>query len=136
MLHTIVLIVLLSFVPKIIIQHFIFLYHSKFLSKRVFLISRDVDDRMGGKSKPQKESLDKKLKPKKILYRTAHHQDYSVKIKPTKKIRAKFFLPQKNPQNLKFQTQKILRSSLSLEIRSTSTGVSFHPKFLNRKFCL
>ena len=135
MLHTIVLIVLLSFVPQIIIQHFIFLYHSKFLSKRVFLISRDVDDRMGEKSKPQKESLDKKLKPKKILYRTAHHQDYSVKIKPTKNTCPIFPTP-KESQNLKFQTQKILRSSLSLEIRSTSTGVSFHPKFLNRKFCL
>ena len=134
MLHTIVRIVLLSFVLQIIIQHFIFLYHSKFLSKRVSRISRDVDDRMGGKSKPQKESLDKKLKPKKILYRTTHHQDYSVKIKPTEKILAKFFLPQKNPgiENFKpkksFDHRRYLKSGVPpLEFRST-------PNFLIESF--
>ena len=53
-LHTIVRIVLLSFVPTNIVQHFIFLYHSKFLSKGVFRISRDVDDRMWVKIKTPK----------------------------------------------------------------------------------
>ena len=52
--HTIVRIVLLSFVPTIIIQHFIFLYRSKFFSKGVFRISRDVDDRMWAKIKNPK----------------------------------------------------------------------------------
>ena len=40
----------------------------------------------------------------------------------------------KESGNQKFETQQILRSSPSLEIRSTSTGNSFHPKFLYRKF--
>ena len=53
-LHTIVRIVLLSFVPTIIIHHFIFLYHSKFRSQGVFRISRDVDDRMRAKIKTLK----------------------------------------------------------------------------------
>ena len=44
------------------------------------------------------------------------------------------FLTPKESWNQKFQTQQILRSSPSLKIRSTSTGVSFHPKFLYRKF--
>ena len=55
--------------------------------------------------------------------------------KPPKIILAKFSSPKKS-RNRKFQTQKILRSSPSLEIRSTSTGFLFNPKFLNRKFCL
>ena len=42
----------------------------------------------------------------------------------------------KESWNQKFQTQKILLSSLSLEIRSTSIGFLFNLKFLNRKFCL
>ena len=56
-------------------------------------------------------------------------------IKPPKIILAKFSYPKKS-RNRKFQSQKILRSSPSLEIRSTSTGFLFNPKFLNRKFCL
>ena len=95
-LHTIVRIVLLSFVLTIIIHHFIFLYHSKFLSKGVFRISRDLDERMGAKIKTPKFP-GSKLNGQKILYRTTHRQDYSVKIKPTKKILTKFFLAQKNP---------------------------------------
>ena len=47
-------IVLLSFVTTIINQHFIFLYHNKFLSKGVFRISRDVDDGMWAKIKTAK----------------------------------------------------------------------------------
>ena len=47
----------------------------------------------------------------------------------------RIFLPKKS-RNRKFQTQKILRSSPSLEIRSTSTGFLFNPKFLLRTFCL
>ena len=42
----------------------------------------------------------------------------------------------KESWNQKFQTQQILRSSPSLKIQSNSTGVSFHPKSLYRKFCL
>ena len=60
-------------------------------------------------------------------YRTAHHRDYSVKIKPTKKILAKFFLPQKNPgiENFKpkksFDHRRYLKSGVpTLEFRSTS----------------
>ena len=44
------------------------------------------------------------------------------------------FSSPKESWNQKFQTQKILRSSPSLKIRSTSTEVSFDPKFLYRKF--
>ena len=51
----------------------------------------------GGKNQNPQNSLDQKLTPQKIPYRTAHQQDYSVKIKPTKKILAKLFLPQKDP---------------------------------------
>ena len=107
-------------------QHFIFLYHSKFLSKWVFRISRDVDDRMWAKIKTPKIPWTKNFTPKKIPYRTTHHQDYSVKIKPTKKILAKFFLPQKNPgiENFKpkksFYHRRHLKSGLpQLEFRST-----------------
>ena len=53
-LHTIVRIVLLSFVLTIIIHHFIFLHHSKFRSQGVFRILRDVDERMGAKVKTPK----------------------------------------------------------------------------------
>ena len=95
-LHTIVRIVLLSFVPTIIVQHFTFLFHGKFFSKWVFRISRDVDDRMWAKIKTPKIPWTK-INSQKIPYRTTHHQDYSVKIEPTNKIRAKCFLLQKNP---------------------------------------
>ena len=56
-------------------------------------------------------------------------------IKPPKIILAEFSYPKKS-RNRKFQTKKILRSSPSLEIRSTSTGFLFNPKFLLRTFCL
>ena len=79
---------------------------------------------MGQKSKPQKFP-EPKINPQKILYRTTHRQDYSVKIKPTKKILAKFFLPQKNPgiENFKpkksFYHRRQLKSGLpQLEFRS------------------
>ena len=131
-LHTIVRIVLLSFVLTIIIHHFIFLYHSKLLSKGVFRISRDVDERMGTKIKTPKFP-GSKLNGQKFLHRTTHHQDYSVKIKPTKKYLPNFSYPIRILE-LNILNPKILRSSLSIEIRSTFTGVSFHPKFLNQKF--
>ena len=50
-----------------------------------------------------------------------------------KKYLPKFPTP-KESWNQKFQTEQILRSSPSLKIRSTSTRVSFHPKFFYRKF--
>ena len=81
------------------------------------------------KSKPP-NSPDQNLT---ALYRTTHHQDYSVKIKPTKKYLPNFSYPIRI-QELNILNPKILRSSLSIEVRSTFTGVSFHPKFLNQKF--
>ena len=76
---------------------------------------------MGQKSKPKS-----KFNPQKLLYRTTHRQDYSVKIKPTKKILGKFFLPQKNPgiEDLKPKTCFYHRCHLKsgipqLEFRST-----------------
>ena len=65
-LHTIVRIVLLSFVLTIIIHHFIFLYHSKFRFQRLFRISRDVNDR-SVLVKPTKKILAKFSYPKRIL---------------------------------------------------------------------
>ena len=59
--------------------------------------------------------------------------DHSVLVKPTKKYLPNFPTP-KESWNRKFQTQQILRSSPSLKIQSTSTVVSFHPKFLYQKF--
>ena len=56
-------------------------------------------------------------------------------IKPPKIILAQFSYS-KNSRNRKFQTQKILLSSPSLEIRSTSTLFLFNLKFLNRKISL
>ena len=56
-------------------------------------------------------------------------------IKPPKIILAQFSYS-KNSRNRKFQTQKILLSSPSLEIRSTSTLSLFNLKFLNRKISL
>ena len=42
----------------------------------------------------------------------------------------------KESRHRKFQTQQVLWWSPSLKIGSTSTGVSFHLKFLYRTFCL
>ena len=63
-----------------------------------------------------------------------HRPDYSVKIKPAKKILAKFFLPQKNPgiENFKpkksFDHRRHLKSGVTpLEFRST-------PNFLIESF--
>ena len=63
-----------------------------------------------------------------------HRPDYSVKIKPAKKILAKFFLPQKNPgiENFKpkksFDHRRHLKSGEPpLEFRST-------PNFLIESF--
>ena len=88
----------------------------------------------GQKSKPPKFPGPKINSQKKILYRTTRHQDYSVKIKPTKKILAKFFLPQKNPgiENFKpkksFDHRRHLKSGVTpLEFRST-------PNFLIESF--
>ena len=77
----------------------------------------------GSKNQNPQNPLDQKLTPPppKLLDKTTHHQDYSVKIKQTKKYLPDFSFSKRIPE--------------SLEIRSTSTGVSF-PKFLNRKFCL
>ena len=79
-----------------------------------------------GENQNPKSSLDQKLTPTNIRYRTVHQQDYSVKIKPTKKILAKFFLPQKNPGIENFKPKKSfyhrhhLKSGVpSLEFRST-----------------
>ena len=79
----------------------------------------------GQKSKPPKFP-GWKLNGHIILCRTTHRQDYSVKIKQTKKILAKFFLPQKNPwiENFKPKQSFYLRRHLnsgvpSLEFRST-----------------
>ena len=71
---------------------------------------------------------------KKILYTTAHQQDYSVKIKPIKKILAKFFLPQKNPgiENLKpkksFYHRRYLKSGVPL------LGFRSNPNLLIERF--
>ena len=63
----------------------------------------------GQKSKPPKFTAPKII-PQKILYRAAHQQDYSVKIKPTKKILAKCFLSHKNPgiENFKPKNSSII----------------------------
>ena len=65
---------------------------------------------MGAKIKTPKIPLDQKLTPppqkKKLLYTITRHQDYSVKIKQTKKILAKFFLLQKNPGIENFKPNK------------------------------
>ena len=65
-LHTIVRIVLLSFVLTIIIHHFIFLYHSKFRFQRLFRISRDLNNH-SVLVKPTKKILAKFSYPKRIL---------------------------------------------------------------------
>ena len=89
---------------------------ASFVPKGVFRILRDVDELIGAKIKTHKSSLNQKLTPKKILYRTTHPQNYSVKIKP----------PRKNPgiENFKpkksFYHRRHLKSELpQLEFRST-----------------
>ena len=125
-LNTIVRIVLLSFVLTIIIHYFIFLHHGKFRSQGVFWILRDVGELTGAKTKTRKSSLNQKINPQKILCRSTHRQNYSVKIKPTKKILVTFFLPRKNPGIENFKPKKSfyhrlhLKSGLpQLEFRST-----------------
>ena len=98
----------------------------------------------GGKDQNTKKSLDHKFTSppqKKKSHTELHGQNtrpppriFSY-IKPPKIILAEFSYPKKS-RNRKFQTKKILRSSPSLEIRSTSTGFLFNPKFLLRTFCL
>ena len=99
----------------------------------------------GGKDQNTKKSLDHKFTcppppQKKIPYRTTRPK-YATTTTNLQLYQAaqdntcRIFLPKKS-RNRKFQTQKILRSSPSLEIRSTSTGFLFNPKFLLRTFCL
>ena len=64
-MHTIVRIVLLSFV-LILIHYLFFLYHCKFLSRGLLRISRDVNDH-SALVKPTKKILAKVSCPKRIL---------------------------------------------------------------------
>ena len=65
-LHTIVRIVLLSFVLTILMHYFFFLYHSRFRSHGLFRISRDVNDHYVLVKKTEK-ILAKFSYPKRIL---------------------------------------------------------------------
>ena len=87
-----------------------------------------------GKNQNPQNSLDQKLSPQKILYWTTHHQDYSVKIKPTKKILAKFFLPQKNPGIENFKTKKSFDHRRHLKSEVTPLEVRSNPNFFIESF--
>ena len=73
---------------------------ASFIPKGVFRILRDVDELIynWGKNQNPQKFPEQKINLQKILYRTTHRQNYSVKIEPTKKILATFFLPPKNPR--------------------------------------
>ena len=99
---------------------------ASFVPKGVFRIFKRRGWTNWGKNQNPQKFPEPKINPQKILYRTTHRQNYSVKIKPTKKILATFFLPQKNPgiENFKpkksFYHRRHLKSGLpQLEFRST-----------------
>ena len=107
---------------------------ASFVPKGVFRIFKRRGWTNWGKNQNPQKFPEPKINPQKILYRTTHRQNYSVKIKPTKKILATFFLPQKNPgiENFKpkksFYHRRHLKSGVpSLEFRST-------PNFLIESF--
>ena len=97
-LHTIVCIVLLSFVPTIIIHHFIFLYHSKFRSQGVFRISRDVDDRMGAKIKISKLHCTKNYPPKKSYTELLTNNIIQLKSSQLRKYLPNVSYPKRIPE--------------------------------------
>ena len=99
---------------------------ASFVPKGVFRIFKRRGWTNWGKNQNPQKFPEPKINPQKILYRTTHRQNYSVKIKPTKKILATFFLPQKNPRIENFKPKKSfyhrrhLKSGLpQLEFRST-----------------
>ena len=99
---------------------------ASFVPKGVFRIFKRRGWTNWGKNQNPQKFPEPKINPQKILYRTTHRQNYSVKIKPTKEILATFFLPQKNPgiENFKpkksFDHRRHLKSGLpQLEFRST-----------------
>ena len=99
---------------------------ASFVPKGVFRIFKRRGWTNWGKNQNPQKFPEPKINPQKILYRTTHRQNYSVKIKPTKKILSTFFLPQKNPgiENFKpkksFYHRRHLKSGLpQLEFRST-----------------
>ena len=109
---------------------------ASFVPKGVFRIFKRRGWTNWGKNQNPQKFPEPKINPQKILYRTTHRQNYSVKIKPTKKILATFFLPQKNPgiENFKpkksFYHRRHLKSGLpQLEFRST-------PNFLIKRLLM
>ena len=128
-MHTIVRIVLLSFVPTIIIHHFIFLYQSKFSSQEVFRVLRDVDDRIGAKIKtlsidPSKKSYTQLRTNKIIQLKSNQLRKYLPNFSYSKRIPEFKILNPKNPSD----HRRHLKSGVPpLEFRST-------PNFLIESF--
>ena len=97
-LHTIVRIVLLSFVLTIIIHYFIFLHHRKFRSQGVFWILRDVGELVGAKIKTHKSSLNQKLTPKKSYAELRTDKIIQLKSSQLRKYLPHFSYPKRIPE--------------------------------------
>ena len=87
----------------------------------------------GQKSKPPNFTAPK-LIPQKILYRAAHQQYYSVKIKPTEKILTKCFLSQKNPGIENFKPKKFFYHRHHLKSEVPPLGFRSTLNFLFESF--
>ena len=87
----------------------------------------------GQKSKPPNFTAPKII-PQKILYRAAHQQYYSVKIKPTEKILAKCFLSQKNPGIENFKPKKFFYHRHHLKSEVPPLGFRSTLNFLFESF--